>query len=127
MAKLAENTDHTLRLTGRWPFASNCEQAAWIGLGTTFRDELFPRLAFVPTSNVTIHPTWDVTGLRATASNDVTVDDLQIDIVDCPHLAKRTRHLVKHDGRNSCLLAHGCLRIRDHDMLCDLVIPDCLG
>ncbi len=68
--------DGTLRLTGRWPFTSNCEQAAWIGLGARFPGEPAPRLAFAPRSEVTIHPTWDVVGLRATASNDTSVTNL---------------------------------------------------
>jgi alkylation response protein AidB-like acyl-CoA dehydrogenase len=79
MGRLVDEEAGTLRLNGRWPFASNCEQAGWLALGTTYRDELAPRLALVPRSKLTIHPTWDVAGLRATASNDVTVDDLQIE------------------------------------------------
>ena len=45
--------DGTLRLTGRWPFTSNCEQAGWVGLAARFPDELAPRLVFVPRSEVT--------------------------------------------------------------------------
>jgi alkylation response protein AidB-like acyl-CoA dehydrogenase len=68
------DTGAGLRLTGRWPFTSNCEQAAWIGLSALFADEPAPRLVFVPQTEVTILPTWDVSGLRATASNDTSVD-----------------------------------------------------
>jgi alkylation response protein AidB-like acyl-CoA dehydrogenase len=80
IGRLVDEPDGTLRLNGRWPFASNCEQAAWAALGTTYRDELAPRLVLVPRSELTIHPTWDVAGLRATASNDVSVDDLQVEL-----------------------------------------------
>ena len=80
MGRLVEAADGALRLSGRWPFASNCEQAAVVALGTFYQDEPAPRLAMVPTSELQILPTWDVTGLRATASNDVTVADLQIDL-----------------------------------------------
>ena len=31
--------DGTLRLTGRWPFTSNCEQAGWVGLASRFPDD----------------------------------------------------------------------------------------
>ena len=79
LAEVTEAPDGTLRLTGRWPFTSNCEQAAWIGLAARFPGEPAPRLVFVPRSEVTIHPTWDVTGLRATASNDTSVTDLEVD------------------------------------------------
>jgi len=80
MGRLVDQPDGTLRLNGRWPFASNCEQAGWLALGTMYRDGLAPRLALVPRSKLTIHPTWDVAGLRATASNDVTVHDLPIEL-----------------------------------------------
>jgi alkylation response protein AidB-like acyl-CoA dehydrogenase len=78
LAEVTEAPDGTLRLTGRWPFTSNCEHAAWIGLGARFPGEPGPRLVFAPRSEVTIHPTWDVVGLRATASNDTSVTDLAV-------------------------------------------------
>jgi alkylation response protein AidB-like acyl-CoA dehydrogenase len=78
MAEVTEASDGSLRLTGRWPFTSNCEQASWIGLGARFPGEPGPRLVFVPRSEVTIHQTWDVVGLRATASNDTSVTDLEV-------------------------------------------------
>jgi indole-3-acetate monooxygenase len=78
LGEVAAARDGTLRLTGRWPFTSNCEQAAWIGLGARFPGEPAPRLAFVPRSDVTLHPTWDVVGLRATASKDTSVTDLEV-------------------------------------------------
>jgi alkylation response protein AidB-like acyl-CoA dehydrogenase len=78
LGEVTEAPDGTLRLTGRWPFTSNCEQAAWLGLAAHFPDEPAPRLVFVPRSQVTIHPTWDVAGLRATASNDTSVADVEV-------------------------------------------------
>jgi indole-3-acetate monooxygenase len=79
LAEVTEGPDGTVRLTGRWPFTSNCEHAAWIGLGARFPGEPGPRLVFAPRSEVTIHQTWDVVGLRATASNDTSVTDLEVD------------------------------------------------
>ena len=78
LTEATEAPDGTLRLTGRWPFTSNCEQAAWLGLAARFPGEPAPRLVFVPRSEVTIHPTWDVAGLRATASNDTSVADVEV-------------------------------------------------
>jgi alkylation response protein AidB-like acyl-CoA dehydrogenase len=78
LGRVSHAPDGTSRLTGRWPFASNCEQAAWLGLGAGFPDELLPRLVFVPRSDVTIDPTWDVVGMRATASHDVSVADVEV-------------------------------------------------
>jgi len=71
--------DGTERLSGRWPFTSNCEQAAWIGLAALFDGEHTSRLVFARRADVVIHETWDVAGLRATASNDTEVVDLLID------------------------------------------------
>jgi len=78
-AEASDAPDGTVRLTGRWPFTSNCEQAAWIGLAARFPGEPAPRLVFLPRSEVTIHPTWDVAGLRATASHDTSVTDIVVD------------------------------------------------
>jgi alkylation response protein AidB-like acyl-CoA dehydrogenase len=78
MGEVSESLAGTARLTGRWPFTSNCEHAAWIGLGARFPGEPAPRLVFAPASEVTIHQTWDVVGLRATASNDTSVTDHEV-------------------------------------------------
>jgi alkylation response protein AidB-like acyl-CoA dehydrogenase len=78
LTDVTKGPDGTMRLTGRWPFTSNCEQAAWIGLAARFPGETAPRLVFVPGSRVTIHPTWDAAGLRATASHDTSVADLEV-------------------------------------------------
>ena len=60
-------------VSGSWPFASGCVDAGWIGLGAT--TESSARLNFFfPRDEVEILDTWDVMGLRATASHDVLVD-----------------------------------------------------
>ena len=78
LGTVTDSPDGTLRLSGRWPFTSNCEQAAWLGLAARFSGDPVPRLVFLPRSEVTIHPTWDVSGLRATASNDTSVADVEV-------------------------------------------------
>jgi alkylation response protein AidB-like acyl-CoA dehydrogenase len=77
------------RLTGRWPFASNCLHGRWIGLGATVSGdgsdggsngaEPFPRVVFVPVADLTIEPTWDSAGLRGTGSHHVSADGVVID------------------------------------------------
>ncbi len=79
VATVSPAGDGTYRLTGRWPYTSNCEQAAWFGLAATFPGEPAPRLVFAPRDAVTIHPTWNVVGLRATASNDTSLTDFVVD------------------------------------------------
>ena len=60
-------------VSGSWPFASGCVDAGWIGLGALTEDSA--RLSFFfPHGEVEILDTWDVMGLRATASHDVVVD-----------------------------------------------------
>ena len=59
-------------LTGRWSFGSGCENASWFAAGALDDDGF--ALHFVPASEVTIHPNWDVVGLRGTGSHDWSVE-----------------------------------------------------
>ena len=73
-------------VSGRWPFASGSSHADWFGAESTIynNDDDEPsldaagnprtRMLFVPRSAVTLHDTWDTTGLRGTASNDFSVE-----------------------------------------------------
>jgi len=78
LGRVIVTDDGTERLSGRWPFTSNCEQAAWIGLAALFDGDVAPRLVFARRADVVIHQTWDVAGLRATASNDTEVVDFPV-------------------------------------------------
>lgn len=67
------------RVTGRWAFASGIRHAAWVS-GTAWvvrngaaTDER--RVFVVPTTDVEIHDTWHVAGLRGTGSCDFSVKD----------------------------------------------------
>ena len=78
-------TGGELRLTGRWPFTSNCLHASWIGLGAFIHDRAdgamdpVPRIVFVPRSTVQVHDTWDVSGMRATGSHHTSVEGVVVD------------------------------------------------
>lgn len=61
-------------LTGRWPFASGSVDADWISLGA-LDEESRLRSLILPMSDVEIIDTWDVIGLRASASHDIAVRD----------------------------------------------------
>jgi indole-3-acetate monooxygenase len=80
LGQVSADLDGTLRLTGSWPFTSNCLHASWIGVGAFFptpdgsEPEPIPRLVFLPATSVTIEQTWDVNGMRATGSHHVVVD-----------------------------------------------------
>ena len=74
------------RLTGRWPFASGCDNARWLAATSTVFDDGQPRagangqpqrvIAFVPISDCRRIDTWHTTGLRGTGSHDLQVDDV---------------------------------------------------
>jgi indole-3-acetate monooxygenase len=63
-------------VTGRWAFGSGSADADWMGLGAVIdgspaRTGIF----FIPRDQIQILPTWQVVGLRATASNDQLVEN----------------------------------------------------
>ena len=78
------------RVSGRWPFGSGCEVATWMAGGCIVMDGDTPvlgpggapevRLCLVPRSEVTIHDTWRVNGLRGTGSHDWEVLDSYIPV-----------------------------------------------
>lgn len=74
------------RVTGRWAYASGCQNSEWIFLGNIVFDGDKPRtspsgapdfrLAVVPTTDIEVLDTWHVLGLRGTGSHDVVANDL---------------------------------------------------
>ena len=73
-------------ISGRWPFASGSSHADWFLAECVVYDGDTPRrnaeghdisrMLFVPREDVTVHDTWNTTGLRGTASNDFSVDGI---------------------------------------------------
>lgn len=69
------------RLSGTWKYVSGVESADWVLLVATTQDPgsaPAPRLFAVPRHQVTIRPSWDSLGMRATASHTAVVDDLEV-------------------------------------------------
>lgn len=75
------------RVTGKWHFASGCRQANWMGAhghvvepdgSLRLNDAGQPtvRTLLFPAGEATLLDTWDTIGLRGTASDSYTVDDL---------------------------------------------------
>jgi alkylation response protein AidB-like acyl-CoA dehydrogenase len=72
------------KVTGSWGFASGSSHATQFVAESTIYDgdvprrdaagNLITRILVFPRDAVTIHDTWDTTGLRATASNDFSID-----------------------------------------------------
>lgn len=91
-------------IAGRWPFASGSLHATWFGGecqlleadgATPLKDQKGDtpsRIFLVPRSEVTIHQTWDVAGLRGTGSNDFSIEGVVVpaarsmqSVGDTPH------------------------------------------
>ncbi|GAA2727504.1 3-hydroxy-9,10-secoandrosta-1,3,5(10)-triene-9,17-dione monooxygenase oxygenase subunit [Actinocorallia aurantiaca] len=70
--------DGGYELSGRWGFASGCEFASWMLLGGLVVGEQGRPVDFitvlVPKSDYEIQRVWDTTGLRGTASDDISVE-----------------------------------------------------
>jgi 3-hydroxy-9,10-secoandrosta-1,3,5(10)-triene-9,17-dione monooxygenase len=67
------------RLSGRWPFSSGVDPAAWNMLGGVVHDEGAAgeyRMFLLPRPDYRIIDNWHVIGLRGTGSNDVEAADV---------------------------------------------------
>ncbi|MEO1272552.1 MAG: acyl-CoA dehydrogenase family protein [Myxococcota bacterium] len=70
------------RLSGRWGFSSGSDYCDWAFLGAFVplpegtKGPPDMRTFLVPKTDYTLEDTWNVSGLRATGSNDVVVDDV---------------------------------------------------
>jgi alkylation response protein AidB-like acyl-CoA dehydrogenase len=81
----AQRVDGGYRLTGRWPYNSGAPNADWIAAPAPIFDGDAPRLseygpemvlAFFPPSDARIVDTWYVTGLRASGTQDLSVENI---------------------------------------------------
>ena len=73
-------------VSGRWPYASGCQHSTWLFCCCTVCDgdqmrrtahgDLEVRVLFVPSSQVTIVDTWEVSGLAGTGSHDVVIEQV---------------------------------------------------
>lgn len=73
------------RITGRRPFASNCNACSWLWMTATVMDRGEPRtvdgnpvviIPFFRAEEAEIGDTWHTLGMRGTDSNDIAVNDL---------------------------------------------------
>jgi indole-3-acetate monooxygenase len=76
------------RVTGRWPFSSGVDHCTWVMGGCVVEENGEPRLlesgrpdvelALFPREEVQVIDTWNVSGLRATGSHDIAIEDLTV-------------------------------------------------
>jgi 3-hydroxy-9,10-secoandrosta-1,3,5(10)-triene-9,17-dione monooxygenase len=68
------------RLDGFWPFASGCQHADWLLLGTEIADEggtvVDVAELLVPARDIVIRDDWNVVGLRGTGSCSIVANDV---------------------------------------------------
>src|SRR5579864_6208176 len=76
----ARRVDGGYRVTGRWPFSSGVDPAAWNLVGAIVNDEesgvTEPRIFLMPAKDYTIIDTWHVIGLAGTGSKDIAAEDV---------------------------------------------------
>jgi 3-hydroxy-9,10-secoandrosta-1,3,5(10)-triene-9,17-dione monooxygenase len=77
-----KHADGTYVLNGFWPFASGCEHAGWLLLGTEVFDTGGTKVdeadLLVPTADIQIQDDWYVAGLQGTGSASVVAKDLRV-------------------------------------------------
>ena len=66
------------RLSGKWGFASGCDNAQWMYLGGTIPEATGPRpgLFLLPSADCTIDDNWHTMGLAGTGSKNIVVTDV---------------------------------------------------
>ena len=67
-------------VTGAWNWASGSYHADWSFLGVPITNDegefLYPAMALIPNSDLTIEDTWFVTGMRGTGSNTIHANEV---------------------------------------------------
>jgi 3-hydroxy-9,10-secoandrosta-1,3,5(10)-triene-9,17-dione monooxygenase len=79
----AKAVEGGVRISGRWRYASGCDHADWVLLGTIVKTPADraagPRAGWhvllVPRADYRIEDTWYTFGLKGTGSNDIVVED----------------------------------------------------
>jgi 3-hydroxy-9,10-secoandrosta-1,3,5(10)-triene-9,17-dione monooxygenase len=78
---VAKPVDGGFNLSGQWKYASGSEHCDWALLGGTVEGDPNDRRIFlVPKSDYRVVDTWYVPGLKATASNDIVVEDIFVPV-----------------------------------------------
>ena len=76
----AQKVEGGYRLTGRWPFSSGVDPAAWNLIGGIAQEgdngPAEPRIFLLPAKDYTVIDTWHVIGLGGTGSKDVAVENV---------------------------------------------------
>ncbi|MEZ5854675.1 MAG: acyl-CoA dehydrogenase family protein [Hyphomicrobiaceae bacterium] len=72
----ATPVDGGYRITGKWRFLSGSQNATWLGAHVKIAGTKETKTFLYPKSKATFHDIWHTLGLRGTASNEYSVNDL---------------------------------------------------
>jgi resorcinol 4-hydroxylase (FADH2) len=111
-------------LTGRWSFASGCDNAQWslcaaLLPSRTEADRFSPAFLLVPASDYVIDDTWNVVGLAGTGSKTLQLQDVFVPEHRVLTFAETT------SGKTPGALLHADYPSLSIPMLCN--IPSCLA
>jgi alkylation response protein AidB-like acyl-CoA dehydrogenase len=117
-------SDSGYRLTGRWSFASGCDNAQWslcaaLLPSRTEADRFTPAFLLVPASDYVIDDTWNVVGLAGTGSKTLQLKDAFVPEHRVLMFAETT------SGKTPGALLHAEYPSLTIPMLCN--IPSCLA
>ncbi|MFE7503786.1 acyl-CoA dehydrogenase family protein [Promicromonospora sp. NPDC057488] len=65
-----------IRVTGRWPNVSGCEDAVWAGVALIVDGAV--RFAVVPVAELSVNRTWHMAGMRGTGSHTLVAENLMV-------------------------------------------------
>jgi 3-hydroxy-9,10-secoandrosta-1,3,5(10)-triene-9,17-dione monooxygenase len=98
--------DGGYRLSGRWSFSSGCDHSEWIMLGGFAPVEPGAppdmRTFLVPRADFEIVDTWFVTGLRASGSKDIVVEDAFVPLAHTHKFSDGFRGQSPGNELNAC-------------------------
>jgi len=123
-ATKAIKSDGGYRLSGRWSFASGCDNAQWGLCAALLPSEdaggpLTPAFLLVPASDYRIDDTWHVVGLAGTGSKTLVLDDVLVPVHRVLSFAETT------SGRTPGATLYAQNPAFSIPMLCN--IPSCLA
>ena len=73
-AARVERAEGGYRLDGRWRWATGSSHGSWVMVGAAVGEQ--PRFFAVPRDEGEIEDVWQTSGMRATASNDILIEDV---------------------------------------------------
>jgi len=78
MSEPARPVDGGYRVSGRWPYASNCLHAHWaiLAVPLPLNGGIVPGIILAPMSDLKIEDTWHVVAMRGTGSNTVIAENI---------------------------------------------------